>query len=219
MIKANDSSGKLSKDSDSQENPSKSYSPEYESKTSINNRPKSSNREDSSYLCVHKANGTETVSRRHNLKIDTMIQPLILRFKTTAPMLLPDFINNTLLGEVVMYDDYALLHYALTVPMSLERALDLMELVPDMVLLYHYVPSAVTDFGQELCFYAYPDAGSLFKLNLVAGELGQVEDVTVTVYESLEQMSFDLLDDLQRHDQRGTYRERRSEMELMADFS
>jgi hypothetical protein len=59
----------------------------------------------------------------------------------------------------------------------------------------------------------------MYKLSMVADGRKEVTEVTVTVYDSLEVMSFDLLDDLNRHDARGTYEERRREAEVIADFS
>jgi hypothetical protein len=148
-----------------------------------------------------------------------MLQQNIDRFKTTAPMSLPQFINNSQLDEVAMYDDYALLFYSWKVPMLMARILDVMDVKTDMVLLYHYMRSKETDFGHELCYYSYPDGGQMFKINMVGEEKLMVKEVVVTVYDSLEQMCFNLLNDLHLHDLHGTYEERRREADLIADFS
>jgi hypothetical protein len=148
-----------------------------------------------------------------------MLQQMINRFKTSAPMSLPELIQNSQLQEVAIYDDYALMSYAWKVPLALSRILDLMDEKPDLVLLYHFMPSRETDFGQELCYYSYPSSELMYKLSMVADGRKEVTEVTVTVYDSLEVMSFELLDDLNRHDARGTYEERRREAEVIADFS
>jgi hypothetical protein len=134
-------------------------------------------------------------------------------------MALSGLIDNALMREVEMGDDYAVLFYGLRTPLPIEALIERLDMNTELVPLYHFTPSKETACRQEACFYSFPSADQMWKLNAVSDAGGKVEELAVTLFESMEVMSFDLLHDLHLHDARGTYYERRSEAELIADFT
>ena len=59
----------------------------------------------------------------------------------------------------------------------------------------------------------------MFKLNGITNASGLVDTLNVTVYESLELMSSDILQDLTLHKTRGHFLMKRDEAEIANDFS
>ena len=90
---------------------------------------------------------------------------------------------------------------------------------PELVTLYHYVPSDATNYGHQCCAYSNPATGQMFKLNGMTNASGLVDTLNVTVYESLELMSSDILQDLTLHKTRGHFLMKRDEAEIANDFS
>ncbi len=148
-----------------------------------------------------------------------MLNEEILKFKGIAPLILPELINNTQLEEVSMYEDYAILPYDMQKPLSLEEVMDLFEDKMEMVILYHMIPSKQTDFGHTCCAYSNPSTERMFKINVTTNGSGEVDSLLVTIYDSLEIMSTDLLQDLRLNEKRGDFKYKRDQAELMNDFN
>lgn len=148
-----------------------------------------------------------------------MLQEAIYDFKTNGPLMLPDLIDNSGAEEMSVYDDYAVIPYSVLVPHTIEEVLEMLAHRPELVTLYHYVPSDATDFGHQCCAYSNPATGQMFKLNGRTNASGTVNMLNVTVYESLELMSSDILMDLNLHKARGRFVMKRDEAEIANDFS
>lgn len=148
-----------------------------------------------------------------------MLQEAINKFKTSAPLILPDLIDNNRLDDTRVYDDYAILHYEVKKPVSVNDALDMFEDNANLAVLYHLVPSVDTVFGHECCAYCFPVTERMFKINCKTYTDGLIHSLNVTIYNSLEVMSSDIFEDLRLHERRGEFRTRRSHAEIMNDFN
>lgn len=147
-----------------------------------------------------------------------MIKEAIINFKTFAPMLLPKLIDNNKAEEAFVYDDYAVLPYTLPKPMWLQEVMDLFDDTDELVMLYHLVPSDNTLYGRACCAYSAPSTGNMYKLNVRTAANGLVEEVTATIYDSLEVMHADLMQDMRLNERYGVFKYRREPGEIMNDF-
>ena len=148
-----------------------------------------------------------------------MLQEAIYKFQVMAPLLLPEVIDNALAEEVIIYDDYALLPYVLPKEVSIEQLMDMLEDKMELIILYHIVPTEATDFGHACCAYSNPNTERMFKINARTNSNGMVSDLTVSIYDSLECMSTDVLADLQLNEGHGNFEYRRDVGEIVNDFS
>lgn len=67
------------------------------------------------------------------------------------------------------------------------------EMNADLAILYHLEPSVHTVFGHECCAYCYPVTERMFKINCKTSADGLIHELNVTIYNSIELMSADLL--------------------------
>lgn len=119
-----------------------------------------------------------------------MLHEAISKFLETGPEIMPDLCDNNRMFEADIYDDYALLPYALKKPLKMESLRSILEEKESLRVMYF----AKNIKGREaLCVYSNPCLSSMFKLNAVTDNSGVVFDVNVTVYYSLEIMSSDLI--------------------------
>ena len=88
----------------------------------------------------------------------------------------------------------------------------------ELILLYHYLPSTSTDFGQKCCAYSNPRFGRMYKLNATANGNIECDTLYVTLYDSLEIMGCELREELLKVIKNGNVLFARSEEELLRDF-
>lgn len=148
-----------------------------------------------------------------------MLEEAIYKFRTTGPMLLPEVIDNFWLGDIKMYEDYAILPYEVHNPQSLDRIIEMFDENADLAILYHLIPSVSTVFGHECCAYCFPVTERMFKINCKTGVDGLVHDLKVTLYNSIEVMYTDILEDLKLHENRGKFKIKRKHGEILNDFN
>ena len=148
-----------------------------------------------------------------------MLNEAILKFKGLAPLILPELVNNNQLEEVSMYEDYAILPYSVQKPLPLEEVMDMFEDKMEMIILYHMVPSEQTNFGHTCCAYSNPSTERMFKVNVTTNGSGEVDSLLVTIYDSLEIMSTDLIQDLRLNEKRGAFKYKRDQAEMLNDFN
>ncbi|MCQ2145921.1 MAG: hypothetical protein MJZ16_00215 [Bacteroidales bacterium] len=147
-----------------------------------------------------------------------MIQKEIDNFRSLGPLLLPGLIDLNHLEEINNYDDYAILTFSLSEPMSIEDVMDNMEDQMELNILYHMVTSDSTDSGQHCCAYANPTFGHMYKLNAQTEMSGKVETIYVYVYSSLEIMLEDLKNDLDQHSGFGHFKTKMEMSRFVSDF-
>ena len=94
-----------------------------------------------------------------------MLEEAICKFKTMAPSILPDLIDNFWLGDIKAYDYYAILPYEVHNPLPVDKVIRMFDDNADLAILYHLIPSNDTTFGHECCAYSYPVTERMYKIN------------------------------------------------------
>jgi hypothetical protein len=90
----------------------------------------------------------------------------------------------------------------------------------EMIKLYHVIPSEFTTIGEQCCLYSNPGTEFIYKLNGIADENGLCNTLYVTLYDSLERLGFDLLDEYNMQvKQCDCIVEGRSPSDICRDFS
>ena len=148
-----------------------------------------------------------------------MLQEAISKFQVMAPLLLPSVIDLSLMDDVIIYDDYALLSFSLPRSFSLEEMMDMFEDKMELIILYHLIPSDATVFGHACCAYSNPNSERMFKMNVRTDPNGLVSKLTVTIYDSLEFMSSDVLLDMHLNEGHGKFKYQRDVGQIVNDFS
>ena len=148
-----------------------------------------------------------------------MIHHFLENFMALVPLHLPQLIDATTMEGPEFYGDYALLRFPLKDPYELEEVLDMLEDDIELITLYHHIPSSSVDYGQSACAYSNPAFGQMFKVNVETGGNGRVNEILVTIYDSLEVMCGDVCLDLKLHSERGGYfKYKKNKEEVLIDF-
>lgn len=147
-----------------------------------------------------------------------MIQEAIESFIVVAPLLVPQVFNVKGLREKEIRDDDALLTYQIEEPIDFETMLDYIEDQMEFIMLYHHQAISGMKFGHTCCAYSNPKYGHMFKLNIATNADGLCESVDVTVYNSLDYMCDELLQELQVKNKAGEYLYKREDFQVMTDF-
>ena len=147
-----------------------------------------------------------------------MIQEEIEQFKMLAPAILPELFDSVSIAETDIEEESATISYALSHQYDLEDVMDKFEDQMELTILYHFVPSAHTDFGHQCCAYSDTQFGHMFKIHASTNASGKVETLTVTVYDSLDAMCTDLMEDLDRHENRGKFVHKVPKEDLLVEF-
>lgn len=148
-----------------------------------------------------------------------MIHHFLENFMALVPLQLPLLIDATTMEGPEFYGDYALLRFPLKDPYELEEVLDMLEDDIELITLYHHIPSSSVDYGQSACAYSNPAFGQMFKVNVETGGNGRVNEILVTIYDSLEVMCGDVCLDLKLHSERGGYfKYKKNKEEVLIDF-
>ena len=95
------------------------------------------------------------------------------RFVTLAGLEMPALISPGKFQGAEIYEDNAVLTFLLPKVYPLEELIDELEDQMELILLYHYLPSTATNFGQKCCAYSNPRFGRMYKLNATAN--GDIE--------------------------------------------
>ena len=87
-----------------------------------------------------------------------MIQEEIEQFKMLAPAILPELFDSVSIAETDIDEESATISY-------LEDVMDKFEDQMELTILYHFIPSAHTDFGHQCCAYSDTQFGHMFKIH------------------------------------------------------
>ena len=147
-----------------------------------------------------------------------MLQETIEKFRSLAPLLLPELFADAQSGEADIDDEMAMISYTLPQGYDMEDVMDKFEDQMELTILYHFIPSAQTDFGHQCCAYSDTQFGHMFKIHASTNASGLVDALTVTLYGSMDVMCTDLLDDLARHENRGKFLHKMSKEALLVEF-
>lgn len=147
--------------------------------------------------------------------MNPILNEAVQKFIRTAAELLPDLCEPGRMYAATVYENYTILPFAMPKPKLFKDVKDFME-ERDDVMLYYWMKN---EYGQDcLCAYSNPATGRMFKINAQAQDRNYVFDIIISVYDSLEVMSFDLMDELKRAEQR-TVIYKRPFGDFVADFS
>ena len=147
-----------------------------------------------------------------------MIQEVIENFKMFAPALLPELFDKASIAETDIDEETATISYTLSHKYELEDVMDRFEDQMELTILYHFIPSTQTDFGHQCCAYSDTQFGHMFKIHASTNASGMVDSLTVTVYDSLDAMCTDLMEDLDRHENRGKFIHKVPKENLLVEF-
>jgi hypothetical protein len=147
-----------------------------------------------------------------------MIQHFIDDFFDFATLQLPQLISTEWMEEPKYYEDYALLVFNPSKSYTLENTMDMLEDQMVLIPLYHMIPSNATTFGHCYCAFSNPSFGHMYKFNVMTDGNGLINQVAVTVYESMEFMAGDLCNDLELHSKTGYFKYRRPKYDILKYF-
>jgi len=147
-----------------------------------------------------------------------MLQESIEKFKTLAPLLLPELLGDAKCDDADIENDMAVLNYTLSGRFELEDVMDKFEDQMELTILYHFVPSILTDYGHQCCAYSDTQFGHMFKIHACTTASGMVENLAVTLYDSMDTMCTDLMEDLDRHEKRGKFLHKVPKESLLVEF-
>lgn len=147
-----------------------------------------------------------------------MLLESIENFKALAPLLLPELFADAKAGEADIDDEVATIPYQLTKRHDMEDVMNMFEDQMELTMLYHFVPSRQTDFGHQCCAYSNIRFGHMFKIHASTGASGKVGTLTVTLYDSMEAMCTDLIEDLDRHEGRGMFKYKLRKESILVEF-
>lgn len=139
-------------------------------------------------------------------------------FMTFVPLQLPQLLNITTMEAPQFYGDYALLTFPLRDPYDLEEVMDMFEDDMELITLYHHIPMQANKFGHSTCAYSNPAFGQMFKMNAKTDAEGKVNNILVTIYDSLEQMYGELCLDLELHTKSGTFKYKKNKDDILMNF-
>lgn len=147
-----------------------------------------------------------------------IMQESIENFKTFMPLLLPELFGAAKAGEADINDEVAVINFTLARPCELEDVMNMFDDQMELTILYHIVPSEHTDFGHQCCAYSDITFGHMFKIHACTSASGKVETLTVTLFTSMDVMCTDLMDDLDRHENRGNFKYKIPKENLLVEF-
>lgn len=147
-----------------------------------------------------------------------MIQDSIENFKSLAPVFLPELFDQAHIDDIDIDEETAKISYTLQNKTDLEDVMDMFEDQMELTILYHFIPSLFTDFGHQCCAYSDPQFGHMFKIHACTNGSGLVENLTVTLYDSLDSMCTDLIEDLELHENRGKFIHMVPKEDLLVEF-
>jgi hypothetical protein len=68
----------------------------------------------------------------------------------------------------------------------------------EMIIAYHVIPTDATVHGEQCCAYSDPTIDYIYKINGITDDSGFCDTVYVTLYDSLEELGQDVIDELEK---------------------
>ena len=147
-----------------------------------------------------------------------MLQESVELFRKQAPSILPELFGGAKASDAEIEEDMATISYQLPRKYDMEDVLDMLDDQMELTILYHFIPSRDTEFGHQCCAYSNVLFGSMFKIHASTDADGEIDSLTVTLYSSMETMCTDLLEDVGRHEGRGTFRHKLPKETILVEF-
>lgn len=147
-----------------------------------------------------------------------MIHKKVDDVRELMPTLLPEIMSDATMGDVQYDDDIAIITYTLSHRFEVEDIKDIIEEQMELNILYYFVPSEHTTFGQQLCAYSDHNFGHMFKVHATTNGAGLVDMLVVTVFDSPEIMCINILFDLDLHVGKGKFISVRDRANVLIEF-
>lgn len=147
-----------------------------------------------------------------------MIQETIESFKVVAPLLVPEMFSVNNLQEIDIREEEAVITYNVRIPISYEEILNQLEDQMEFILLYSHQASSCTEFGKSCCAYSNPQYGHMFKINVSTNANGMCDTVYVSIYDSLDYMCHELVNELRLKSKHGSFLYNKEDTEVLSDF-
>jgi hypothetical protein len=99
--------------------------------------------------------------------------------------------------ESEIEDDSAVLTYVFPKPIRVYDLLNELDDTMELVIAYHVIPSDATVHGEQCCAYSDPTFDFIYKVNGITDDSGICDTVYVTLYDSLEELGFSVLHEME----------------------
>ena len=139
-------------------------------------------------------------------------------FEQTLPSRFPGLLDKASVTNTSVAEDTVTLTYALKAKYGIDDVMDIFEDQMEFSVLYDFEVSRDVLFGRQCCAYADTKFDSIVKVNATTNQHGLVDQLTITLYESVEVMVNDLIADLRRHSSYGCLRFAKSIKDLLIEF-
>jgi gamma-glutamylcyclotransferase (GGCT)/AIG2-like uncharacterized protein YtfP len=126
-----------------------------------------------------------------------MRQSTIDKFITHGHTLINLIFDRKNFVESEIDGDTAVLTYVFPKPLNIYDLLDELDDNMEMVIAYHVVPTHATVHGEQCCAYSDPTIEFIYKVNGITDDSGMCDTIYVTLYDSLDELGFDVLAEMQ----------------------
>lgn len=142
----------------------------------------------------------------------------IERFLSHVSLQLPSLMSKDNYTGADLFEDMAVLEFKLPKPIPMDELFDELDDQMELILLYHVIPSEATVTGHQCCAYSNPAFDYIYKVNGISNDDCACESIYVSLYESLETLGLDVLQELR--DQTATTKVlfARKEEDVLRDF-
>lgn len=108
--------------------------------------------------------------------------------------------------------------YALAPPLRIEELKSELDDTDMVKRFYHYRPTSALVINQKLSYYSAPESKILFKIDATSNINGFCTFISVTIYDSIEQMRHEVLADYESHSRMDGIFHGRSIKDVQLDF-
>lgn len=142
----------------------------------------------------------------------------IERFLSYIALQMPSLMSRNCYSGAELLDDMAVLEFILPRPYPVDELLDELDDQMELIILYHIIPTEATVMGHQCCAYSNPTFDYIYKINGISNDNGECGNIYVSLYDSLETMGLDLLQELRERTSKSKVVFYRKEEDLLRDF-
>lgn len=119
----------------------------------------------------------------------------IKRFMALAPLMLPSLISENMLTGEEVSEDVSILHFNLDEELPITVVMDMLEDDMELSLLYYARNSTKSS---QCCYFTPPSSRDMYKFYAETNDKGYVQELSITIYESLDIMESELEEELNK---------------------
>ncbi|MCD7940613.1 MAG: hypothetical protein LUH50_11465 [Bacteroides intestinalis] len=120
------------------------------------------------------------------------------KFESIAKLTMPEFFDTKNVVETELLDDWEKYAYHPDKPLTLDRVMDILEEQNDILLLYHFIPSKAILCSRSCCGISNPKMERMIKITATTDDRGLCDTIHLTIYNSLEIMLGDIINERKR---------------------